>query len=96
MRHGRLAAVIDFATAGVGDPACDLMIAWNVLSSTTRDTFRDAVGVDEATWLRGRGWALAQAVIALPHYRDTNPGMSAAARHAIHEVLEDLQISGRP
>jgi len=94
-RNGRLTAVIDLACAGVGDPACDLMVAWNVLPAAARETFREAVGLDDATWLRGRGWALAQAVIALPYYRETNPGMSAAARHALHEVLRDVQAISR-
>lgn len=90
MRDGRLAAVIDFGAAGVGDPACDLIVAWNVLPSGPRETFRHAVGLDDDTWLRGRGWALAQAVIALPYYRETNPGMTEAARRALREVLSEL------
>lgn len=83
----RLAAVIDFATSGVGDPACDLIPAWNLLPTAARGLFRDAVDADDATWLRGRGWALSMAVIQLPYYRDTNPIISANARHVIHEVL---------
>ena len=90
IRDGRLAAVIDFGTAGVGDPACDLMVAWNVLPAAARPSFREAMGMDDATWLRGRGWALAQAVIALPYYRETNPGMTRAARYAISQVLADV------
>jgi aminoglycoside phosphotransferase (APT) family kinase protein len=91
MRSERLAGVIDFGAAGVGDPACDLMVAWNVLPVQARQSFQDAVGLDEATWLRGRGWALAQAVVALPYYRETNPGMTQAARHALSQVLTDVQ-----
>ena len=90
MRQGRLAGVIDFGAAGAGDPACDLMVAWNVLPVQARQLFQNAVGLDEATWLRGRGWALAQAVVALPYYRETNPGMAQAARHALSEVLGDV------
>jgi hypothetical protein len=45
--------------------------------------------VDYATWLRGRGWVLSQAVVALPYYWDTNPGMVAQASHALAEVLTD-------
>jgi len=95
MRDGRLAAVIDFGAAGVGDPACDLMVAWNVLPPEARRSFRDSIGMDDATWLRGRGWALAQAVIALPYYRETNPGMTASARHTLGQVLAD-QTPGDP
>lgn len=87
LAEGRLTAVIDFATAGIGDPACDLIPAWNLLPSVARQAFRDAVDVDEGTWARGRGWALSMAVIQLPYYRATNPTMSANARHVIGEVL---------
>jgi aminoglycoside phosphotransferase (APT) family kinase protein len=86
VKGGRLTGVLDFATAGVGDPACDLIVAWNLLPSSSRDTFRGAVDADDATWLRGRGWALSMAVGQLPYYRDTNPVISANARHVIREV----------
>lgn len=69
------------------DPACDLIPAWNLLPSSTRGAFREAVDVDDATWARGRGWALAMAVIQLPYFRNTNPIISANARHVIREVL---------
>src|SRR5258708_33101171 len=52
---GRLNTVIDFGCLGVGDPACDLMVAWNLFSAETRTIFREALSVDDATWARGRG-----------------------------------------
>jgi aminoglycoside phosphotransferase (APT) family kinase protein len=64
-RDGRLAAVIDFGTCGVGDPACDLVIAWTFLDDAAREVFRGAVGLDEATWARARGWALWKALLGL-------------------------------
>ncbi|MFJ7203919.1 aminoglycoside phosphotransferase family protein [Streptomyces sp. NPDC098789] len=88
VRGGRLASVIDFGCAGVGDPACDLFPAWNLLPADAREVFRTALGVDDATWLRGRARALSQAVIALPYYRNTNPAMARNARHVIAAVLE--------
>lgn len=84
---GRLSAVIDFGGLGVGDPACDLQPAWNVFADRSRERFRDELGVDDASWLRGRGWALCQAVMALPYYWDTNPGMLRQASHALGQVL---------
>jgi aminoglycoside phosphotransferase (APT) family kinase protein len=87
--RGRLSGVLDFAGSGVGDPACDLMVAWSLLPPKARDAFRAALDVDDATWARGRGWALSWALIALPYYRDTNPVMAANARHVIGEVLAD-------
>ena len=89
--HGRLSAVIDFGCLGIGDPACDLIVAWNLLCAETREVFRAAHSVDEATWARGRGWALSVALIALPYYLHTNPAIVAASRRTIHEVLADHQ-----
>ena len=37
VRDGRLAAVIDFGTSGIGDPACDVVLAWTLLSGDSRD-----------------------------------------------------------
>jgi aminoglycoside phosphotransferase (APT) family kinase protein len=64
--EGRLSAVIDWSGLGVGDPACDLMCAWALFSGPSRQTFRDALAVDDATWARARGQALSQAVIFIP------------------------------
>jgi aminoglycoside phosphotransferase (APT) family kinase protein len=92
VRKGRLAGVIDFAVAGVGDPACDLIPAWSVLGGEARRVFRRETGVDDATWARGRGWALSIGLIALPYYRETNPGFAAVARHMIDQVLAEANI----
>ncbi len=84
---GRISAVIDFGGLGVGDPACDAMAAWKVLDAGARATFRRARAVDDATWARGRGWALAQAVSALSYYPpETNPALVAQARRWPAEV----------
>ncbi len=87
VERGRLSAVIDFGCLGVGDPACDLQVAWNLLSAQTRDVFRAALPVDDATWARGRGWALSVGLIALPYYQNTNPVLTDISRRAIDEVL---------
>jgi aminoglycoside phosphotransferase (APT) family kinase protein len=71
------------------DPACDLQPAWNLFAGPSRARFRDELAVDDASWLRGRGWALLQAVVALPYYWDTNPGMVRQASHAVAQVLAD-------
>ncbi|MFC8099299.1 aminoglycoside phosphotransferase family protein [Streptomyces sp. NPDC057363] len=86
---GRLSSVIDFGCMGVGDPACDLFPAWNLLPAGARGVFREALGVDDAAWRRGRGRTLSQALIALPYYRETNPAMAGNARHVIRAVLEE-------
>lgn len=91
VEHGRLSAVIDFGCLGVGDPACDLMVAWTLFSGESRDEFRAALSADDASWARARGWALSVALIQLPYYLDTNPTIVAMARNAIDQVLADHQ-----
>lgn len=85
--QGELSAVIDFAMVGVGDPACDLMVAWTLFTGESRDAFRAAMGADDDAWARGRGWALSVALIQLPYYRHTNPGLVAQAWRTVGEVL---------
>ena len=65
VRRGRLSAVLDFGTSAVGDPACDLVIAWTFLPDAAREVFREAVALDDATWARARGWALWKALLGL-------------------------------
>jgi aminoglycoside phosphotransferase (APT) family kinase protein len=92
VENGRLSAVIDFGSAGVGDPACDVMVAWKVLSADTRDIFRTALAIDEAAWARSRGWALSQALMALSYYTlETNAVLVREAERWLVEVLADRQ-----
>ncbi len=72
VKGGRLSGVIDWGAMGVGDPACDVMVAWKLHSHAARDAFRDALPTDDATWERARGWALSQAVAALAYYTPAN------------------------
>lgn len=87
--RGRLRAIIDFSGLGAGDPACDLMIAWALFSGESRDAFRAAMRVDDATWARGRGHALSQAAQFIPYYLHTNPVGVERARHSLEAVLAD-------
>lgn len=88
VKDGRLCGLIDFGAAGVGDPACDAMAAWTLLDSDSREVFRATAGFDDATWARGKGWALTF-VSALTYYRTTNPTMYAIAERAVTAVLAD-------
>lgn len=63
VKDGRLSAVIDFGILGVGDPACDLAIAWTLLHGEARAAFREALPLDAGTWARGRGWTIWKALI---------------------------------
>lgn len=93
-RNGRLTAVLDFGCLGIGDPAVDVMAAWTCLPAGARQVFREALLVDEATWVRGRGWALSFGLIALPYYRETNPVLAGVARRAIDAALADFDAAG--
>lgn len=84
---GRLTAVIDFGTSGVGDPACDLAITWSLFSGDARAAFRSAVGHDPGTWARARGWALWKALIGLAGY--DGGAVASDCRRVLAEVLAD-------
>ncbi|UQU62150.1 aminoglycoside phosphotransferase family protein [Couchioplanes caeruleus] len=84
---GRITAAIDFGGLSVRDPSRDLLAAWTIFTGTSRERYREALEADDASWLRGRGWALRQAVGALSYYWDTNPGMVRMATRELREVL---------
>ncbi len=88
-RNRRLRAVIDFGGLGVGDPACELLVAWTLFTKESRAAFREALVVDDASWLRGQGWALSVGLIALPYYLHTSPAMVEFAQRTIAEVMGD-------
>lgn len=85
--RGRLSAVIDFGELGVGDPASDLIIAFTLLSAGTRETFRAALGVDETTWTRGRGWALATGLNAYVCHAAVDARVAAQTTRQITQAL---------
>ncbi|MFJ4717413.1 aminoglycoside phosphotransferase family protein [Streptomyces sp. NPDC088785] len=87
-RGGRLSAVIDFGSLGAGDPAVDLMIAFTLLSPRCAAVFRGALGADDATWLRGRGWALTSGLIAWAAYAAASPRIAAATTRQIRAALD--------
>ncbi len=84
---GRLSAVIDFGELGKGDPARDLIIAFTLMSAETRATFRTTLDVDDATWSRGRGWALATGLNAYISYAAVNPRVAAQTTRQITQAL---------
>lgn len=92
VEDGDLSAVIDFGTSGVGDPACDLVIAWTLFSGESRQVFQDLVGQEEGTWARARGWVLWKALLGLAANSDSNPQWADAERRLISEVLADHDL----
>lgn len=89
VRGGRLAGVLDWSALGVGDPAGDLSPAWNLFGREARAVYRAELAVDDATWARGRAWALIEGVLALSYYRGKNAAIAQAGRDAIDAVLAD-------
>lgn len=87
VRDGRLTAVLDWGALGVGDPACELVVAWELFDADSRSRLCEELEVDDATWARGKGWALSTAMLALPYYQHTNPFMADQARRKLAAVL---------
>jgi aminoglycoside phosphotransferase (APT) family kinase protein len=99
---GSLCAVIDFGCTAVGDPACDLVMAWTFFAGESGEVFRSGLRFDDATWARGRGWALWKALVTVVHEKERRADADAAARRfgwrnsargVINAVLAD---HGRP
>ena len=86
---GRLRAVIDFGSAGVGDPATDVIPAWAVFGPAGRAAFRDALDLDDGTWHRARGIALTQAAALIPYYAVSNPAFAALGQRTVEQVIAD-------
>lgn len=80
----KLVALIDFGSSGMGDPACDYVIAWTFFSSKERVHFRSLLNIDDAMWQRAKGWALWKALISLK-----NPNQKDWAQNTLNQLLED-------
>lgn len=89
VRDGRLAAVLDFGGLSIGDPTVDLIVGWEVLDAPAREVLRTSLDVDDASWLRGRAWALSLAIGAFPYYWRTMPARCASRLAVARSVLAD-------
>jgi aminoglycoside phosphotransferase (APT) family kinase protein len=91
---GRLSGVVDFGCSAVGDPACDLAIGWTFFHGDSRAAFRERLRPDDATWARGRGWALWKALITHARSRRSEDNGAAARRMgwrlSAREVVDDV------
>jgi aminoglycoside phosphotransferase (APT) family kinase protein len=86
--NGRVSAVIDFGLVAVGDPSCDLMVAWSFLDPPAREIFRNALEVDDETWARARGWALDFGLMCAV-YSGGDPVLAGTGNRTLREVLTD-------
>lgn len=91
VNQGKLGAVIDFGCSGIGDPACDLTIAWTFFSGASRNDFIQTLALDRATWARARGWSLWKALITLVETLETGLHPSQSAKNTLKEVLDDFR-----
>ena len=97
LSDGQLAAVIDFGTCGVGDPACDLAIAWTLLTAEARQAFRERLSEGEAAWARGRGWALWKTLATCARTMGDGDEEVASARRVLGEIFSEYaSANGRP
>ncbi len=94
IRNGRLCGVIDWSAAGLGDPACEAMLAW-FLSPEARSVYRRALGFDDAAWARARGWVVEQTALFIPYYARSIPDGVAAATLRLQAVLNDSLGDGQ-
>ncbi len=92
VHNGSLCGVIDFGGLGVGDPACDMAIAWTFLDPSSRAVFRQALKVSDAIWDRGRGWALWKAMIVLAELVQTNAIEAGSAQYALDQLIADVRL----
>ncbi len=86
VNNGKLSSVIDFGLLAIGDPACDLGIAWTLFGGESRKLFRTMLPLDNDTWARGRAWVLWKALIISAGFADTNQ----AEATQYWQILEDI------
>ncbi len=82
--------MIDFGLLAVGDPACDLVIAWTLFKDKSRDIFRQTLNVDNGTWLRGCAWALWKAVILSSGLAKSSLNETQQSWLVLQEILQEV------
>lgn len=92
VKEGKLCGVIDFGQLAVGDPACDLAIAWTLFKGKSREVFRAHLPLDAGTWARGRAWTLWKALVTAAGLTNPNNTESAQCRRILDEVLAEREI----
>ena len=91
VQNGKLSAVIDFGQLAVGDPACDLAIAWTFFKDENREAFRSTLSLDEDTWARGRGWTLWKALITAAGFTNPNNFEAIKCLTIINEIIAEYE-----
>jgi aminoglycoside phosphotransferase (APT) family kinase protein len=96
LTDGQLTAVIDFGTCGVGDPACDLAIAWTLLTAEGRQAFRERLQAGAEAWARGRGWALWKTLVTCAYTRGDDDEDAVSARRVLGEIFSEYTAGPQP
>lgn len=89
VKEGKLCAVIDFGQLAIGDPACDLAIAWTLFKEESRSIFRKTLSLDDDVWDRSRGWALWKSLIYIVDGLTNMNFEASQSWHIIDEILAD-------
>jgi aminoglycoside phosphotransferase (APT) family kinase protein len=89
IKDNHISGIIDFGSAGIGDPAFDIILAWSLFSFENRTIFRDKLKVNDIIWNRACAYALHQAAIGIPYYRNTNESFVKQSVYTINEIIKD-------
>jgi len=89
VKDGKLNAVIDFGCTAIGDPACDLVLAWTFFDDKSREIFKSIINLDNETWARARGWGLWKALITLADISDKKDVAAQKQIDIINKILND-------
>lgn len=95
LRTRQLAGIIDFGGLAVGDPACDLMACWTIFGASQRTAMRQVLNPDEASWRRGKGWALTTSIVAFDYYRSRSRAMTRQSLQTLHHLLAPVRVVAR-
>jgi aminoglycoside phosphotransferase (APT) family kinase protein len=91
VKDGKLSAVIDFGILGVGDPACDVAMAWTFFDKDSRNVFKEVLRMGEETWNRARGWALWKALITYDANKTSNKIVAEESYRVIQVIVDDYK-----
>jgi len=86
VQEGKLTSVIDFGQLGIGDPACDLAIAWSFFEGESQKVFREHLPLDRETWARGRGWCLWKFLVVAAGFTKWD----GVETHRVWEILDGV------
>jgi aminoglycoside phosphotransferase (APT) family kinase protein len=89
IKDDKISAIIDFGCMGVGDPACDLTIAWTFFKGNSRKLFKENLPLDEETWARARGWALWKALYQMSQLKEKSGAAFAKQQRIIKDVMDE-------